>query len=38
MKINEVTSIILEESIYIHRTVGPGLFKSGTAKSSTGNF
>ncbi len=28
MKINEVTSIILEESIYIHRTVGPGLFES----------
>ena len=28
MLINEITSIIIEESIYIHRTVGPGLFES----------
>ena len=28
MKINEITSIVIEESIYIHRTLGPGLFES----------
>jgi GxxExxY protein len=28
MLTNEITSIIIEESIYIHRTVGPGLFES----------
>ncbi|MBL7700977.1 MAG: GxxExxY protein [Ferruginibacter sp.] len=28
MLINEITSIIIEESIYIHRNVGPGLFES----------
>ena len=28
MLINEITSIIIEESIYIHRSVGPGLFES----------
>ena len=28
MLINEITSVIIEESIYIHRTVGPGLFES----------
>lgn len=28
MLINEITSIVIEESIYIHRTVGPGLFES----------
>ena len=28
MLINEITSIIIEESIYIHRHVGPGLFES----------
>ena len=28
MLINEITSIIIEESIYIHRTVGPGLFET----------
>ena len=28
MLINEITSIILEESIYIHRNVGSGLFES----------
>lgn len=25
---NEITSIVIEESIYIHRSVGPGLFES----------
>ncbi|MBK6379057.1 MAG: GxxExxY protein [Chitinophagaceae bacterium] len=25
---NEITSIIIEESIYVHRNVGPGLFES----------
>ena len=28
MKINELTSIVIEESIYIHRSLGPGLFES----------
>ncbi len=28
MKINDVTSIIIEESIYIHKSIGPGLFES----------
>ncbi len=28
MKINEITSIINEESIYIHKKLGPGLFES----------
>ena len=28
MKINEITSIIIEESIYIHKSLGPGLFES----------
>lgn len=28
MTVNEITSIIIEESIYIHRAVGPGLFES----------
>lgn len=28
MLINEITSIIIEEGIYIHRNVGPGLFES----------
>ncbi|MBK9484628.1 MAG: GxxExxY protein [Chitinophagaceae bacterium] len=28
MLINEITSIIIEESIYVHRNVGPGLFES----------
>jgi GxxExxY protein len=28
MLINEITSTIIEESIYIHRNVGPGLFES----------
>ena len=28
MKINEITSIIIEESIYIHKALGPGLFES----------
>ena len=28
MLINEITSVIIEESIYIHKTVGPGLFES----------
>jgi len=28
MLVNEITSIIIEESIYIHRSVGPGLFES----------
>ena len=28
MLINEITSIIIDESIYIHRNVGPGLFES----------
>jgi GxxExxY protein len=28
MLINEITSIIIEESIYIHRSVGPGLFET----------
>ncbi len=28
MKINEITSVIIEESIYIHRVFGPGLFES----------
>jgi len=28
MKINEITSIIIEESIYIHKKLGPGLFES----------
>ena len=28
MLINGITSIIIEESIYIHRNVGPGLFES----------
>lgn len=27
MKINEITFIIIEESIYIHRNLGPGLFE-----------
>ncbi len=28
MLINEITSVIIEESIYIHRSIGPGLFES----------
>ena len=28
MEINTITSIIIEESINIHRTLGPGLFES----------
>ena len=28
MLINEITSIIIDESIYVHRNVGPGLFES----------
>jgi GxxExxY protein len=28
MKINDITSIIIEESIYIHKKLGPGLFES----------
>jgi len=28
MLFNEITSIIIEESIYVHRNVGPGLFES----------
>lgn len=28
MKINEITSIIIEESIHIHKKLGPGLFES----------
>lgn len=28
MKINEITSVIIEESIYIHKKIGPGLFES----------
>ena len=28
MKINELTSIIIEESILIHKKLGPGLFES----------
>lgn len=28
MKINEITSIIIEESIAIHKKLGPGLFES----------
>lgn len=28
MLINEITSTIIDESIYIHRNVGPGLFES----------
>lgn len=28
MLINEITSVIIDESIYIHRNVGPGLFES----------
>jgi GxxExxY protein len=28
MKINEITSIIIEECIYIHKKLGPGLFES----------
>lgn len=28
MLINEITAIVIEESIYIHKTVGPGLFES----------
>ncbi len=28
MLVNEITSIIIEESIYIHRNVGPGLFET----------
>ena len=28
MLITEITSIIIEESIYVHRNVGPGLFES----------
>lgn len=27
MKINEITYIIIEESIYIHKNLGPGLFE-----------
>ena len=27
MKINDITSIIIEESIYIHKKLGPGLFE-----------
>jgi len=28
MEINEITGIIIEESIYIHKTLGPGLLES----------
>lgn len=28
MKINAITSVIIEECIYIHKTLGPGLFES----------
>lgn len=28
MKINDITSIIIEESIYIHKKLGPGLYES----------
>src|ERR1700722_8110561 len=28
MTINEITSIIIEECIYIHKKLGPGLFES----------
>jgi len=28
MEINEITTIIIEESIYIHKELGPGLFES----------
>ncbi len=28
MEINDITSIIIEESIYIHRVLGPGLLES----------
>ncbi|MFI5172559.1 MAG: GxxExxY protein [Chitinophagales bacterium] len=28
MKINEITSVIIEESIYIHKKLGPGLFEN----------
>ncbi len=28
MEINDITSIIIEESIYIHRELGPGLLES----------
>jgi GxxExxY protein len=28
MEINEITSVIIEESIYIHRELGPGLLES----------
>ncbi len=28
MKINEITSIIIEECIYIHKKLGPGLFEN----------
>jgi len=28
MKINDITGIIIEECIYIHKNLGPGLFES----------
>lgn len=28
MEINQITAIIIEESIYIHKEVGPGLLES----------
>ena len=28
MKINEITEIVIEECIYIHKKLGPGLFES----------
>lgn len=28
MTINEITSVIIEECIYIHKSLGPGLFES----------
>lgn len=28
MTINEITSVIIEESIYIHKELGPGLFET----------
>lgn len=28
MNVNEITSVIIEESIYIHRELGPGLLES----------
>lgn len=28
MEINDITSVIIEESIYIHRVLGPGLLES----------